>query len=226
MSPSQEFKNSTKTTPRRDWRLPGNPLYGCLTSFPWRDCSHYESHFNGFVDVMPRQRSQLLCWAIHFNGDQISSATKYLAKSYISLRHLMSSSLLMASTNKHSAQGFIVAQGVSNSGKNAKRDRHNRHFQIECGFILGVPKWKHLIPSQSKVRHNIKCAWWAWCRVCVHSCALSQQWQALKLMSKFFRNFINNTYKICWQLYLQHFAQNLSRSISTNCGYFESFDFS
>lgn len=116
MSPSQEFKDSTKTTPRRGWRLPGNPLYGCLTSSPWRDCSYYESHLDGFVDAMPRRRSQLLCWAIHFNGNQISSATKYLAKVYISARRFMSSALLIASTNKRSApgwedRGWVVAGG-------------------------------------------------------------------------------------------------------------------
>lgn len=116
MCRARELKDSIKTTPGRDWRLPGNPpLYGCLTSPPRRDHSHYESRFDGIADAMPRRRSQLLCWAIHFNGNQISSATKYLAKPYISPRRFMSRALLIASTNKHSAHRVIVAHKCSRS---------------------------------------------------------------------------------------------------------------
>lgn len=113
MCRARELKDSIKTTPGRDWRLPGNPpLYGCLTSPPWRNHSHYESRFDGIADAMPRRRSQLLCWAIHFNGNQISSATKYLAKPYSSPWRFMSRALLIASTNKHSAHRVIVAHRV------------------------------------------------------------------------------------------------------------------
>lgn len=113
MCRARELKDSIKTTPGRDWRLPGNPpLYGCLTSPPWRDHSHCESRFDGIADAMPRRRSQLLCWAIHFNGNQISGATKYLAKPYSSPWRFVSRALLIASTNKHSAHRVIVAHRV------------------------------------------------------------------------------------------------------------------
>lgn len=118
MCRARELKDSIKTTPRRDWRLPGNPpLYGCLTSPPRRDHSHHKSRFDGIADAVPRRRSQLLCLAIHFNGNQISSATKYLAQPYISPRRFMSRALLTASTNKRSAHRVRVAQRVPSAGE-------------------------------------------------------------------------------------------------------------
>lgn len=131
MCRARELKDSIKTTPGRDWRLPGNPpLYGCLTSPPRRDHSHYESRFDGIADAMPRRRSQLLCWAIHFNGNQISSATKYLAKPYISPRRFMSRALPIASTNKHRAHRVIVAHKCSRSQPNYCEKAKTQHENL------------------------------------------------------------------------------------------------
>lgn len=221
VSNAQEFKDSIKTTPGRARISPGNPpLYGCLTSSPWRDHSHYESCFVGNVDVMPKLRSQLLCWAIHFNDNQISSATKYLAKSCISLRRFMSRGLLIVSTNKHSAHRVIEAHGVQSPGDPRqtilKKQKGNRGFWriyhhnltarrhtvwnrlTQQTSILGVSKWKALLPPQhSKVHWNIKC-------VPGHVFILDmflRDLSALKATNN--KNIIN---VICLQLYLCHLS--------------------
>lgn len=149
MNPSREFKDSSKTTPGRDWRLPGNPLYGCLASSPWRDCSTVSHTSTGLL--MWCQGRDPSCYAEPFILMLIKSAVQRnsllnpislcdASWAVVSWWHLLTSTAL---------RGVIVAQGVSSSGKKIKNKKcKKRHCtkqtdisEKECGFVLGVPKW-------------------------------------------------------------------------------------
>lgn len=204
MCRAQELKDSIKTTPGGDWRLPGNPpLYGCLTSPPRRDHLHHESRLDGIADVMPRQRSQLLCRAIHFNGNQISSAAKYLAKSYISPRRFMSRALLTVSANKRSAHRVIVARRVPRAGDpgqavekkqkpNMRTLRFRRRAPTASGdAVQNIQFWtafcfcskmkKSNSTSTLKILPLSKSNVWVCCEFSLGSRALCQHGQQLKL---------------------------------------------